>query len=111
MPERKHKTEQNPVETPEPDAPAPESNGVADPAPATEVAASGAFVEPQIVEAVPADHPAIDNNPREGTTAGQNAADFNDPRHLTPNDPEFAGQGLDLSVYGDPAASTETKAG
>lgn len=110
MTETKKKTEDKPVEKPEADAPAPESMAVADPAPATEMAASGAFVEPEIVEAVPTDHPAVDNNPRKGTTAEQNGADFNDPRHLTPNDPEFAGQGLDLSVYGDANAKTEEKA-
>lgn len=110
MAETKRKAEDKAAETPVADAPAPESMAVADPAPATEMAASGAFVEPEIVDAVPTDHPAIDDNPRAGTTAQQNGADFNDPRHLTPNDPAFAGQGLDRSVYGSAKGSSEEKA-
>lgn len=79
----------------------PESGAVTNPAPATEMESpSGAFIEDEIKAAIPVDHPAIDNNPRQGTSAVQNGGDFNDPRHLDPNDPEFAGQGLDRSVYG-----------
>lgn len=45
--------------------------------PATEFEASGA--PHQIVDDVDPSHPAVDNNPREGTTVGQNRIDFNDP--------------------------------
>ena len=48
-------------------------------APATEVAASGAIMEPEAAEAVDFSHPAVDNNPRAGTTVRQNVAEFNDP--------------------------------
>lgn len=84
----------------------PEEMAVTNPAPASEVDnAGGAFVEPEIKAAIPTDHPAVDNNPRAGTSAVQNGGDFNDPRRVHPQDPDFVGQGLDLSVYG----KTETK--
>lgn len=83
----------------------PSEMAVTNPAPATEMeSSSGAFIEPEIKQAIPVDHPAIDNNPRAGTSAVQNGGDFNDPRRRHPSDPDFAGQGLDLSVYG-----TQTK--
>lgn len=47
--------------------------------PATDMEASGAMIEPEAVEAVEFDHPAVDNNPRAGTTVEQNAIDYNDP--------------------------------
>lgn len=47
--------------------------------PATEVAASGALIEPEIVERVDTDHPAVDNAPRKGQPAVSNQIDFNDP--------------------------------
>ena len=79
----------------------PESMAVTNPAPATEMdSASGAFIEPEIKKAIPVDHPAIENNPRRGTSAVQNGGDFNDPRRRHPSEEGFAGQGLDLSVYG-----------
>ena len=78
----------------------PETMAVTNPAPATEVEASGAVVEQEIKDAIPLDHPAVDDNPRAGTSAIQNGGDYNDPRPLHPSDPEFAGQGLDMSVYG-----------
>jgi len=79
----------------------PETMAVTNPAPATEMdAGSGAFVEPEIKAAIPVDHPAIENNPRAGTSAVQNGGDFNDPARRHPSDPDFVGQGLDLSVYG-----------
>lgn len=79
----------------------PETMAVTNPAPATEMdAASGAFIEPEIKKAIPVDHPAIENNPRAGTSAIQNGGDFNDPVRRHPSDPNFAGQGLDMSVYG-----------
>lgn len=46
-------------------------------APATEFEASGA--PHQIVDDVDPSHPAVDNNPRAGTTVEQNRIDFNDP--------------------------------
>lgn len=45
--------------------------------PATEFEASGA--PHQIVPDVDPSHPAVDDNPREGTTVEQNRIDFNDP--------------------------------
>lgn len=48
--------------------------------PATDVAASGAFIEPEIVARIDVDHPAVDNNPRKGQPAIANEIDFNDPR-------------------------------
>lgn len=73
----------------------------ADPAPATDLNdASGAVVEPEILDAVDLTHASADANPREGTTAAQNQIDWNDPSRITPEDPGFAGEGLDLSVYG-----------
>ncbi len=45
--------------------------------PATKQEASGAVIEPTI--ATLPDHPAVDANPRAGTTVDQNRADFNDP--------------------------------
>lgn len=47
--------------------------------PATEIEASGALIEPTIVERVDVDHPAVDNNPREGASVASNQIDFNDP--------------------------------
>lgn len=50
--------------------------------PATKVEASGAFIEPEIVERIDVEHPAVDNNPRKGQPKLANQIDFNDP-HLT----------------------------
>jgi hypothetical protein len=47
--------------------------------PATAVAASGAFIEPEIVDRIDVDHPAVDNNPRKGQPMIANQIDFNDP--------------------------------
>ncbi|CZT36142.1 hypothetical protein [Rhizobium sp. 9140] len=44
---------------------------------ATEIDPSGAPV--QIVPGVDLEHPAVDANPRAGTTVAQNQIDFNDP--------------------------------
>ncbi|MBP2459593.1 MULTISPECIES: hypothetical protein [unclassified Rhizobium] len=52
-------------------------NRPADIAPATTVDPSGAPV--QIVPDVDLSHPAVDANPRAGTTVAQNQIDFNDP--------------------------------
>ena len=46
-------------------------------APATDIDTAGA--PQQIVPNVDMDHPAVDNDPRAGTTAEQNRIDFNDP--------------------------------
>ncbi|HEV7345478.1 MAG TPA: hypothetical protein VGN60_07580 [Devosia sp.] len=82
----------------------PETMAVTNPAPATTMESpSGAFIEDEIKQAIPTDHPAVDNNPRKGTSAVQNGGDFNDPRRRHPSDPNFVGQGLDLSVYGNEA--------
>ncbi|WP_193336173.1 hypothetical protein [Devosia beringensis] len=78
----------------------PENTAVTNPAPGNTMdPASGAFVEPAIIMGVPADHPAVENNPRKATSAVQNGQDFNDPVR-DPEDPGFLGQGLDMSVYG-----------
>lgn len=53
--------------------------------PATAVAASGAFIEPEIVDRIDVDHPAVDNNPRKGQPVIANQIDFNDP-HLGTED-------------------------
>jgi hypothetical protein len=83
----------------------PANTAVTNPAPTNKMdGASGAFIEDEIREGVPFDHPSVDNNPRRGTSAVQNGQDFNDPHRRNPLDPEFAGQGLDLSVYGGEVA-------
>lgn len=92
------------------DAPALEeaATGVPDPAPATALEQpSGAIIEPAIVDAVDVAHEAIDANPRAGTTAVQNAIDLNDAKRANPVDPDFAGQGIDLSVYGTPGSADD----
>jgi len=48
-------------------------------APATEVEASGAIIEPAIAQGVDMNHPAVDANPRENSTPEMNQIDFNDP--------------------------------
>lgn len=47
--------------------------------PATDVAASGAMIEPTIVERIDTSHPAVDNTPRKGAPVSSNMIDFNDP--------------------------------
>lgn len=83
----------------------PASSAVTNPAAATaaDMTPGGAFIEPAIREAVPVDHPSVENNPRAGTSAVMNGQDFNDPERRDPLHPDFAGQGLDLSVYGKAA--------
>lgn len=51
--------------------------------PATHVAASGAFIEPEIVDRIDVSHPAVDNNPRKGQSKLANQIDFNDPTAST----------------------------
>ena len=54
----------------------PAMDSVADPAPAAALEdASGAIIEPAITDAVDVSHESVDANPREGTTAAQNAID------------------------------------
>ena len=48
-------------------------------APATDFEASGAVIEPGAKAAVDMKHPAVDDNPRKGTSADSNRIDFNDP--------------------------------
>ena len=45
-------------------------------------------------------HESVDANPREGTTAAQNAIDWNDPNRVRPDEADFTGQGIDRTVYG-----------
>lgn len=52
--------------------------------PATEVAASGAMIEPEIVSRIDTAHPSVDNEPRKGATKDMNRIDFNEPSGLTP---------------------------
>lgn len=49
------------------------------PAKSSNIEASGAIMEPAVKSAIDVDHPAVDNNPRAGTTERQNKVDFNDP--------------------------------
>lgn len=83
----------------------PENTAGANPDPASAPGSNGVFVEDAMKEAIAksADHPSVENNPREGTSAVQNGIDWNDPTSRDPADPKFAGQGLDLSVYGKAA--------
>ncbi len=77
----------------------PANAAIANPKKAKKVdGASGAVIEEAITNAVPLDHPAVNSA---GTSEIQNGADYNDPRHLHPSDPDFVGEGLDLSVYGE----------
>jgi hypothetical protein len=86
----------------------PETMAVENPDPATEMdSASGAFIEPEIKAAIPVEHPSVENNPRAGTSAVQNGGDFNDPVRRHPSEDGFAGQGLDMSVYGKTEATKD----
>ena len=67
-----------------------DTSGDANIAPATTFSTSGAPV--QIVPDVDPDHPAVDNDPRAGTSVLSNRIDFNDP---TLSGPEAAQQMLD----------------
>lgn len=46
---------------------------------ATKMEASGAFIEPEIVDRIDVVHPAVDNHPRKGQLKIANQIDFNDP--------------------------------
>ena len=50
-----------------------------DMAPATQTAASGALIEPEIVERIDTAHPAVDDRPRAGQPVASNLITFNDP--------------------------------
>ena len=79
-------------------------HGVADPAPASGLEdASGAIIEPAIIDAVDVAHESVDGNPRAGTTTTQNSIDWNDPKRMRPDEPDFTGQGVDRAVYGKAA--------
>lgn len=96
--------------TAEENRPLPESSAIADPAPATTMESpSGAFIEDEIKDAIPSDHPAVDNNPRARTTQIQNGQDFNDPERRRPSDEGFVGQGLDPTPYGKGPAPADEK--
>ena len=78
------------------------------PAPAQQMDnAAGAIIEPSVKEGVDLDHPAIDSNPRAGTTSEQNARDMNDPQKRKPSDPDYVGQGLDPAPFGVRAESAD----
>lgn len=57
-------------------------------APATDVAASGAMIEPTIVDRIDTKHPAVDNEPRKGASVASNQIDFNTPSALTTQEAE-----------------------
>lgn len=81
-----------------------EAHGIADPAAASGLEhASGAIIEAAITEAVDVTHESIDANPRAGTTATLNGIDWNDPKRVRPDEPDFTGQGVDRAVYGKAA--------
>lgn len=51
-------------------------------APATDVAASGALIEPTIIERIDTSHVSVDNEPRKGATKDMSRIDFNEPSGL-----------------------------
>ena len=51
-------------------------------APATDVAASGALIEPAIVTGIDTAYVSVDDNPRERSTADMNRIDLNTPSAL-----------------------------
>lgn len=62
--------------------------------PATAVEASGAMIEPTIVERIDTSHPAVDNEPRKGVSRVSNQIDFNDPTQ-TPEEAVLENLGVD----------------
>ena len=72
-----------------------EGNKPANIAPATEVEASGAIIEPG-AKKVDMSHASVDANPRENTTVDMNRIDFNEPSAITP--PEEA---VEKALKGD----------
>ena len=78
-----------------------DTHSVADFEPAAALAdASGAIIETAITKAVDVTHASVDASPREGTSTVQNAIDWNDPKRVRPDAPDFTGQGVDRAVYG-----------
>lgn len=76
-------------------------SAAADLAPATQMEhPSGAIIEPEVMQAIDLSHESVDANPREGTTVEQNQIDWNDAKRAKPHDADFAGEGLDTTVYG-----------
>lgn len=73
-------------------------------APATDVAASGALIEPTIVERIDTSHPAVDNEPRKGQPIIANQIDFNDP-HLS--DADAVASNLGMKTESDAAKAAE----
>jgi hypothetical protein len=55
-------------------------------APAKDFAASGAVIEPAIVERVDMSHASVDDNPRANSTPNMNRIDFNNPSGLVPQE-------------------------
>lgn len=73
--------------------------------PATEFSTSGAPVQTTEFDI---NHPAVDNNPRENTTADQNRIDFNDP-DLSEEEAvveNLKKQGIDVNEPGAEASKT-----
>jgi hypothetical protein len=89
-----------------------EPTGIANPGAAPKFEqASGAIIEPEIAGAVDVEHESVDNNPRAGTSAEQNQIEFNDANRRRPDDPDFAGMGLDPTPYGSgPAPGSDAQA-
>ena len=69
--------------------------------PATDVAASGAMIEPTLVERIDTSHPAVDNAPRKGQPVIANRIDFNDP---TKSDEAAVAENLGLKAPAPDAA-------
>lgn len=61
-------------------------------APATDVAASGALIEPAIVAGVDTAHPSVDDNPRADSTADMNRIDLNTPSALASEEEQVVEQ-------------------
>lgn len=58
--------------------------------PATEVAASGAIIEPAIATGIDMSHPAVDASPRDRSTVDMNKIDFNVPSALASQEDQVA---------------------
>lgn len=58
--------------------------------PATETAASGAVIEPDLARESLPDHPSVDSNPRAGVPPESNQIDFNTPSGLKPEAEQVA---------------------
>lgn len=72
--------------------------------PATDVAASGAMIEPTIVERIDTSHPAVDNEPRKGQPVIANQIDFNDP---TVSDSDAVAVALGMKAGDDVSKAAE----